>query len=278
MRSSRFRAARLAALAALGVAAASALARVDVDSLWEYRDPAASEVRFRAELAAAKGDDRLELLTQIARTYSLRNRFMEAHAILDDVQPRLAHAGARPRIRYLLERGRTFNSDGAAERARPFFVEAFERARKAKEEGLAVDAAHMVAITWSGTKRGLEWNRRGLALARASHDAKARSLVPAILNNCAWDLYALRRYPEALRTFEDAEREWSRRGGPEQVAIARWSIAHCLRTLGREPDALAILVPLAALAPSESLRADVLEEIALDAQAMAGVSAARARP
>src|SRR6185437_12328173 len=219
MRSSRFRAARLA-LALLGLAAACAFARVDVDSLWEYSDPAASEARFRAELATAKGDDRLELLTQVARTYSLRNRFMEAHRILDDVQPRLAHAGPRPRIRYLLERGLTFISDGAPERARPFFLEAFERARKAKEAGLAVDAAHMVAITWSGTPRGLAWNRRGLA-------------------------------------------------------IARWSVAHCLRALGREADALAILVPLAAQPQGESLRGDILEELALDTQALAGIARVR---
>jgi len=279
MRSSAFRAARIAAaLVILGLAAASALARVDVDSLWEYGDPAASEARFRAELAAAKGDDRLEILTQIARTYSLRDRFIEAHEILDRVEPRLAHAGPRPRIRYLLERGRTFNSDGEPERARPFFLEAFERARKAKEEDLAVDAAHMVAVTWSGTKRGLDWNRRGLALAHASPGAKVQALVPAMLNNSAWDLYALHRYPEALRAFEDAEREWSKRGGPEQVAVAKWSVAHCLRALGREPEALAILLPLAAAAPSAQVRGDVLEEITFALQAMAGLAAPRARP
>ncbi len=279
MRSSPFRTARIAAaLFAFGFAAASALARVDIDSLWEYGDPAASEARFRAELGRAKGDDRLELLTQIARTYSLRNRFTQAHRILDRVQARLAHAGPRPRVRYLLERGRTFNSDGEPERARPFFLEAFERARKAKEVGLAVDAAHMVALTWSGTKRGLHWNRRGLALARASPDAKAQGLIPALLNNSAWDLYGLHRYPEALRAFERAKREWSRRGGPEQVAIAMWSVAHCLRALGREPEALAILVPLATSAPTAQVRGDALEEIALDAQAMAGLSAAAAIP
>jgi tetratricopeptide (TPR) repeat protein len=276
MRRSRFRAASLALAAALaGLAVASAFARIDVDSLWEYGDPAASEARFRAELAAAKGDDRLELLTQIARTYSLRNRFMEAHRILDEVQPRLAHAGPRPRIRYLLERGRAFNSDGAPERARPFFLEAFERARKAREEGLAVDAAHMVAITWAGTTRGLAWNRRGLAIARASHDAKAQALVPALLNNSAWDLYRLHRYPQALHAFEDAERAWSTSGGPAQVSIARWSVAHCLRALGRDRQALAILLPLAAGPHSESLRGDILDEIALDTQALAGIARVR---
>jgi hypothetical protein len=55
----------------------------DIDAFWEYSDPAASEARFRHALDQASPDQRLELLTQIARTYSLRRRFAEAHAELD---------------------------------------------------------------------------------------------------------------------------------------------------------------------------------------------------
>jgi tetratricopeptide (TPR) repeat protein len=254
-------------------AAACASAAVDIDALWEYADPAASEARFRGELASAHGDDRLELLTQVARTYSLRGRFTDAHRVLDEVEPALAHAGPRPRVRYLLERGRAFNSAGDPARARRLFLEAVEDARKAGEEGLEVDAVHMVAITWGEGERGLEWNRRGLALAARSKDAKARSLVPAMLNNSAWDLFAMHRYDESLSAFREAERAWSRRGGPVQVAVAKWSVAHCLRALGRAPEALAILVPLLASAPDAQVRSDVLEEIALDTEAIAGLPA-----
>ena len=195
MRSSRYRAASLAAcIAALGLGAASAA--TNIDALWEYQDPAASEARFRAAIPSAHGDERLELLTQVARTYSLRGRFADAHRVLDEVEADLAHAGPRPRLRYLLERGRTFNSAGDPGRARGLFLQAFEDGREAREEGLAVDAAHMVAITWGESERGLEWNRRGLALARASTDAgraatsrssssRASSARPASSNSCA---------------------------------------------------------------------------------------------
>jgi len=275
MRSSPRRLARLAAafLAAASLDAAAA----DIDALWEYGDPAASEARFRAALATASGDDRLELLTQVARTDSLRGRFAEAHRVLDEVERDLPHAkGPRPRLRYLLERGRTWNSAHQAGRARGLFIEAWEAARGAGEEGLAVDAAHMLAITWSGTERGLEWNRRGLALANASRDAKARSLLPAMLNNSAWDLQALGRREEALSAFQAAERAWIARGGARQVAIARWSVAHCLRSLDRPRAALAILVPLARAPDTDvELRRDVLEEMALDALAVAGLGGAR---
>jgi tetratricopeptide (TPR) repeat protein len=251
------------------------MAAIDIDSLWEYGDPAASEARFRAQLAAAQGDDRLELLTQIARTDSLRGRFAEAHRTLDEVEAGLSRAGPRPRIRYLLERGRTFNSAGDASRARGLFLDAWEAARGAGEEGLAVDAAHMVAITESGTPGALEWNRRGLALARDSHDAKARSLIAAMLNNSAWDLHAMGRYEEALAAFEAAEQAWTRRGGRRQVEIARWSVARCLRSLGRHREALAILHALeAAQVARGPVDPDVIEEIAANAAAIS----APARP
>lgn len=217
---------------------------VDIDALWEYDNAAASEARFRAALVDAAGDQRLELLTQIARTYSLRGRFDDAHRMLDEIQPALATAGPKVRARFLLERGRTFNSSGAPERARPLFIQAWDLARAARIDGLAVDAAHMVAITYRGTAAAVDWNRKGLALARVSEDAKARALVPAMLNNSAWDLHDMGRYAEALPLFEQALAEWRMRSRPAQIHFARWSVARCLRSLGRFPEALTIQLAL----------------------------------
>ena len=217
---------------------------MDVDTYWEYSDPAASEARFREALGAARGEERLEILTQLARSYSLQKRFDEAHRILDDIQREVNGSSARVRSRYLLERGRTYNSAGEAARARELFGQAWEVASTAKEEGLAVDAAHMVAITVSGTEEALDWNAKGLALARASRDAKAQSLIPAMLNNSAWDLHAMKRYDQALARFREAEAAWTERGKPRQVHIAKWSVARCLRSLGRHDEALAILEAL----------------------------------
>ena len=144
------------------------------------------------------------------------------------------------RLRYQLERGRTFNSSGEKEQARALFVQAWEQAQAAHEEGLAVDAAHMLAITYSGTPDGPVWNQRGLELARASQDPKARGLIPAMLNNMAWDLHDLGRYPEALPVFEAAQAEWTARGKPVQIRMAKWAVARCLRSLGRFEQAMAI--------------------------------------
>lgn len=212
---------------------------MDIDSHWEYSDPAASETRFRALLGEVNGDECLEVQTQIARTYSLRRDFAQAHRLLDEVEPQLAAAGAAPRVRYLLERGRTFNSAGEKARAKPLFVEAWEIARANGLDGLAVDAAHMVPIVAGGAE-GAEWTRRGVELARGSTDAKARALLPALLNNHAWNLHDEARYDEALPVFREAEVAWLATGRQPQGRIARWSVARCLRSLGRFDEALAI--------------------------------------
>jgi tetratricopeptide (TPR) repeat protein len=189
----------------------------------------------------------------------LRGDFAAAHRILDDIEPRLAAAGAAPRVRALLERGRCFNSAGDPARARPLFEQALTRAQDARLDGLAVDAAHMVAITYGGSDEAVEWNRRGLALARASSDAKARGLIPALLNNLAWDLHDLQRPAEALPLFEQALAEWRARNAPRQIHIARWSVARCLRSLGRHDEALAMQRALDAEGPPDGY---VFEELA----------------
>ena len=242
---------------------------MDIDSYWEYSDPAASEARFRSALDSATGDERLEILTQVARSYSLRGRFNEAHKLLDEIEPRLPAAGHRPRVRYLLERGRTFNSAGDKGKARDLFAKAWEDAGAARLEGLAVDAAHMVAITHSGTLDGVEWNRRGLAAARASNDPKARDLIPAMLNNSAWDLHDMGRYADALPLFKEALSEWTARGKPKQIRIAKWSVARCLRSLGRFQEALEAQRALEREYASEGeVDASVLEEIAANRAAL----------
>jgi tetratricopeptide (TPR) repeat protein len=250
---------------------------IDVDSYWEYGDPSGSEARFRAAAESAQGDTRLELLTQIARTFSLRGRCDEAHDLLNQVAAQLPAAGPRPQVRYLLERGRAFNSAGEPARAQALFVEAWEQAQAAGEDGLAVDAAHMVAITSAGTPESLAWARRGLSLARGSRDTKARALIPAMLNNSAWELHDAGRFEEALPVFEEARAEWIARGKPRQIQIAKWSLARCLRSLGRHDEALTIQRDLEGeQALAGTADGYVLEEIAENLAALGNAPAARA--
>ena len=247
----------------------------DIDALWEYGDPDVSEERFRDALIGARGDERLELLTQIARTYSLRGRFDGAHAQLDEVEGQLENAGPRPRVRYLLERGRTFNSSGQKDKATALFSRAWDEAMAAELTGLAVDAAHMLAIVGSGTAAGMEWNERGLRIARETADPKAHALIPAMLNNGAWELHGLGRFAEALSWFQQAEAEWIARAKPEQIQIAKWSVARCLRSLGRNGEALAMQQELEAQHNAAGTTDGyVFEEIAENLEAMGDMAGA----
>jgi len=246
----------------------------DIDAYWEYDNPAASEQRFRAALGGDRDRD-LELQTQIARTYGLRRQFDEAHRILDTVQPALATASARVKVRYLLERGRTLRSSGDKTAARPLFEQAFELGKDAGEIGLAVDAAHMLALVTTPDEAA-RWTETGVTLARASGDPKARALLPALLNNHAWNLQDAGRPADALPVFIDAETAWRATGRQPQGRIATWSVARCLRSLGRYEEALARQQALEAeWAASGGSDGYVLEEIAENLDALGRSDEAR---
>jgi len=213
----------------------------DVDSMWEYGDPAASERRFLEALGKGSVDDDLELQTQIARTYSLRARYADAHRALDAIQPQLATTTARVNVRYLLERGRTLRSSGDPVAAQPQFRQAYELALGTAEIGLAVDAAHMLALVTPLTEASA-WTETGVKLARGAPaaDTKARSLLPALLNNHAWNLHDAGRPADALPAFIEAETAWRASGRQPQGRIATWSVARCLRSMSRYEEALSL--------------------------------------
>ncbi|HND49505.1 MAG TPA: hypothetical protein PLL95_13155, partial [Anaerolineales bacterium] len=68
----------------------------DFDSLWDYSNPDQTETKFREVLPQfPDGNERLELLTQIARTQGLQRKFDEAHKTLDEVEGQLSVDSSR---------------------------------------------------------------------------------------------------------------------------------------------------------------------------------------
>ena len=167
-----------------------------LDALWDFDKPAVSEERFRAELA------------QVARRRR-REAQEVAHADRAHARPaaqvrRRARAARRRRsassrtlpahvrVRYLLERGRTFNSSGAPQRAVPLFAEALALAERDKDEFYAVDAAHMLGIAAPAGER-LDWNLKALALAEARDRSARPRLARIALQQHRLDLLRRRR-------------------------------------------------------------------------------------
>jgi tetratricopeptide (TPR) repeat protein len=215
-----------------------------IDALWDFDRPAESEARFRSALdGGATGDDALVLRTQLARALGLQRRFGEADAELAAVSG-AEDAGPLARVYLALERGRVMRSSGDAGAAVPLFMAALDAALAAGLDHLAVDAAHMLAITHEGEEQ-IRWARRALEIAESSGDPRARRWVASVTHNLSWTMHDLGRYDKALALWERALAARLERGDAEQVRIARWTLARGLRSLGRLDDALAIQRSLA---------------------------------
>ena len=179
----------------------------EIRAVWDFSDPARSEKAFRELLpradAAKNTSYRLQLLTQIARAQGLARKFDEAHRTLDEVQPQLDAQPPIVRVRYLLERGRVFNSSGKRDEAQPLFLQAWEVARKSGEDFLAVDAAHMIAIV-AKADEALAWNEKAMQLAETSADATCRNWLGSLYNNIGWTYHDQGDYEKALAMFQKA--------------------------------------------------------------------------
>ncbi len=238
----------LLALLALG----SARGAVDVDALWDFGQPASSEQRFRAALETTwDEDDAVILVTQIARTYGLRRDFARAQQILAGIEPQLG--GAEARVRHALETGRTFSSathppasqtPEAKAHARAAYQGAYELARAAQLDALAIDALHMMAFVDTAPADQLKWNLQALAVVEASSQPAAKKWEASLRNNAGYALHQLGRYPEALAQFERAVALRERDGNAEKARIAWWMVAWTLRVMNRADEAIAIQLRL----------------------------------
>ncbi len=219
-----------------------------LDDLWDYDDPAASEARFRAAIEAAEaGGDRAaadEARTQLARALGLQGQFGDGHAMLDQVDADHP-TDDRIRVRALLERGRLLRSSGDPAAAVAPFAAAWELARTLGEDGLAVDAAHMLAIV-DAPPGEPDWHARALDLADTSPDPAARKWRGSLWNNIGWARFEANDLDGALAAFETALAARREQGGAKETRIAEWCVARCLRALDRPAEALAVQERLAA--------------------------------
>lgn len=222
---------------------------IDLTSLWNFRDPALSEARFRAALADATGDDAIILRTQIARTLGLRRDFDGARQALRELEPLLHVAGAEARVRHRLEVGRTHASathrpedvtDDARTLARAAFEEARALARANALDALEIDAIHMLAFVDTTPEAQLHWAREALAVSLSSLQPDATRWQPSIRNNVGYALHQLGRLDEALDEFRRALALRERGTDASATRVARWMVAWTLRSLGRVDEALAM--------------------------------------
>ena len=221
-----------------------------LDALWDFGKPAESEARFRAELTQHPTDSReaLETSTQVARTLGLQRKFSAAETVLDAVAKKLDAVPDRVRVRYLLERGRLRNSGGDKPAALPLFNQAAAlRGRDALPgaDYYFVDALHMLAIAAQPAEQ-LDWNRKALAAAESSSDARARSWMASLSNNIGWTYFDAGDPATALTYWKKALPLREAQGNADNIRIAQWTIARGYRATGKLDDAEKIQLALAA--------------------------------
>lgn len=204
----------------------------NIDELWDYSNPKATEIKFRKLLpdAVGSGDPIYhgELLTQIARTHSLQGKYQSAHRLLSQIEMMEMPGMEVVTVRRLLEQGRTYNSSGDKPSSVLLFKQALDTAKAENLDFYAVDAAHMLGIA-SPIEAQLEWNLEAIKIAEASEDPKAKKWSGSLLNNIGWTYFEQEKYDDALLTFRKCE-DWFRRAEKtKQRQIATWSIAKTLR-------------------------------------------------
>jgi len=71
-----------------------------------------------------------------------------------------------------------------------------------------------------------------------------------MIHNLGWTMHDLGRYHEAMAYFEQSLAFQLDQGDPELIRVGRWTLARCLRSLGRYDEALAIQRELRRDAPA----------------------------
>ncbi len=226
---------------------------LDLNAMWNFRDPAASEAVFRDAISGASPDDALTLKTQIARTYGIRKDFDTARAILSEIEPELVDAGAEPRVRHLIELGRTYCSTThtaeqrtpeAKDKARECYMGAFDLADSEGLYYLATDALHMMAMIDDQPDHQIEWNRKALDYAFNAPSEEAKKWLGSLSNNLGYALHLAGRYDEALEAFATSRDARKNAGSESGVRVADWMIAWTYRAMGRLDDALQLQLKL----------------------------------
>lgn len=225
---------------------------MDILALWNFQNPAESEERFREAIPRASEEEQFILTTQIARTYGLRKDFETARSILAGIADQVIPA-TESKARYHLELGRTYCSPvhnaselttEAKEKARKEYTEAFETARDAGLDYLAIDALHMMTVVDPEPQDQIEWNLKAIEYMNQSSQPEARKWEGSLRNNLGYALALAGRYDEALEEFELSLKARLAAENRQGAQIAKWMIGWTQRLKGDLQEALATQLKL----------------------------------
>ena len=212
--------------------------------LWDFQQPQNTQQRLLDHLSETEADStvayQLEVQTQVARTLGLQMEYAAAHQLLDHIQSELTKANPRTKIYYLLERGRVYNSAGEKKPAVEVFEQAWKLAVDSKEDPLAMDAAHMVAIA-AEPQIALTWSEQAMALAEQSDNPLVTKWLGPLYNNTGWTHDEQGNYEQAMELFQKGLQFQLAQGWTSETVTAWWTVAHTQRMLELFEESLTTL-------------------------------------
>lgn len=219
------------------------------DQAWNYRKPLESRARFEQILQETQSIADLsyimQLKTQIARTYSLNREYKEAHELLDEIQLQLTNTDPLTEVRYLLERGRTYNSSGEKSKSVDQFEKAFYLGKEIEPLIYVMDAIHMIGIAVSDLGEKEKWYNLGIAEAEKSADPKIRDWKGNFLYNLGVDYFNTgKHYEVALKKFVQSKVFYIETGYESYANISKWFEAKTLRMMGEIDKSLELQLEL----------------------------------
>jgi len=163
-------------------------------------------------------------------------KFEEAHKILDEAEKLITDKIPLAKVRYLLERGRTYNSSKVYDKAKELFMEAYQLSDLNKFDRYTIDAAHMMGIVEKG-EESLRWNEIAMNHAEATTEKNAKAWLGSLYNNTGWTYYEMGEYEKALQLFEKYVIWNTQRNTKQGLIFAKWCVGKTLRSMGKIQEA-----------------------------------------
>jgi len=239
----------------------------DFDLLWNYSDPASTDLEFQKIYDefqnTASASYLTQLLSQQARTKGLQSKFQEGFTLIEKAESILPADDHLSKVRILLEKGRLFNSSGNRDNAMTLFLEAKDLAVAGGFDLFAIDAVHMLGIA-DIPENQIKWNLLAITMIEDTESKKAKNWLGPLLNNTGWSYFDLAEYEEAMELFVKSL-QWREEIGDENgTRIAKWTIARTKRALKLYDEALEIQLALEKEIIDKGLEKDgyVYEELA----------------
>jgi tetratricopeptide (TPR) repeat protein len=124
------------------------------------------------------------------------------------------------------------------------YTAAFEMARDARLDALAIDALHMMSTVDTDPADQLKWDLKALAFMENSSQADAKTWEGSLRNNVGYANHLLGNYDEAIAQYRLSLAAHERANRPANVRIAYWMIARTMRAQGRYDEAIDIQLRL----------------------------------